>query len=311
MGDSPVLFPAHAAPPKLSRFRQGLVGLAPLALLAAWLAGGVATFDYASRTPPPSDHMPPPDGRALFIKHCAYCHGENGTGQGLAGLNPHARYFGRDKYKFTSTHKGDQGGLPTDADLVYTIRTGILGSAMPGFADKMTDDELRAVVAHVRDLSRAGLVERYKREADNNQEDPDWKDIAKKVEKESQPGEANTFPAFTPATPASVDRGRVLFVNTAKTACASCHGADGRGDGPGVVSDKKNDPPWIGGDGLPNKPRDLTSGVFKTGGEKAHLYSLIFYGIPGTPMPPHSKLSPREVEDLVDYVQSLGASAKK
>jgi mono/diheme cytochrome c family protein len=306
MGDAPVLFPAHAPRPKLSKLAQGLIGLVPIALFAAWAYGGLAVHSHASRVIEQTEHVPPPDGRALFVTHCAYCHGEAGTGQGVANLNPRARYFGRDKYKFTSTHKGDQGGLPTDADLAETIRRGILGSAMPAFPpDKLTDAELAAVVDHVRTLSRAGLAQRFKLEADDNQEDPDWKDIAKKVEKELQPADPNAYPIFTPATPETIGRGQRLFVNAAKTACASCHGADGRGDGSGV-SDKKNDPPHKGGDGRPNKPRDLTSGVFKSGGDKARLYALILYGIPGTPMPPHSKLSPREVEDLVDYVQSLG-----
>jgi mono/diheme cytochrome c family protein len=301
MGNSPEIAPP---PVKLSKVRQGLVGVAPLALLAAWFAGGTAAYDFATRPQPVADHAAPPDGVALFVQHCAYCHGEKGTGRGIASLSPQARYFGRDKYKFTTTKKGDAGGMPTDDDLLYVIRHGIPGTAMWGFKDRMTEDQMRAVVAHLRTLTRAGLAERYRLEAEKNEEDPDWKEIAKRVEKEVPVGEPVTVPPPRATTPESVLRGQLLFANAMKTACASCHGNDGRGDGK-EANDKKNDPPHQGGDGLPNKPRDLTTGLFKGGKERERLYPRILHGIPGTPMPPHNKLSPGEVEDLIDYVLSL------
>ncbi len=296
------------SPSKVSKFRQGFIGLAPFALVGLWFAGGTAVHEFAAPAKPPTQGAVsqdgPPDGAALYVQHCAYCHGVTGNGKGIASLNPQARYFGRDKFKFTGTRKGDSGGVPTDGDLLYILRYGIPGSAMWGFQDRMTEFEMRAVVAHVRSLARAGLAERYRLEADKNEEEPDWKEIAKKVERELQPGEPVPLPDFSPATPESVARGQQLFVNAAKTACASCHGNDGRGDGP-AVNDKKNDPPHQGGDGQPNKPRDLTTGLYKGGGEKERLYPRIRYGIPGTPMPPSANLKPRELEDLIDYVLSL------
>lgn len=290
---------------KVSKLGQGFIGFAPLAILGAWFAGGTAISNYAAPPKPAREPMVPADGAALYLQHCAYCHGETGNGRGIAGLSPQARYFGRDKYKFTGTRRGDSGAMPTDADLTYIITRGIPGTAMWSFRDRLTEFEMRAVVDHLRGLTRAGLAERYRLEADKNEEDPDWKEIAKKVERERQPGEFVELPAFKAATPESVARGQRLFVNAAKTACASCHGNDGRGDGP-AVNDKKNDPPHQGGDGLPNKPRDLTTGLYKGGGEKERLYPRILHGIPGTPMPPHTKLTPGEVEDLIDYVLSLG-----
>lgn len=296
---------ANAQPPSnVSKFRQALVGFAPIALLVGWFAGGTAIHDFASARAPAAASAPQPDGAALFLKHCAYCHGEKGDGNGIAGLYPQARYFGRDKYKFTSTRKGDSGGMPTDDDLLYVVRNGIEGTAMWGFKDRMTDEEQRAVVAHLRALTRSGLAERYRLDAEKNDEDPDWKAIALKVERDSQVGEPVSVPAMTGG---SAERGRLLFLDATKTACASCHGPDGRGDGK-AVNDKKNDPPHQGGDGLPNKPRDLTSGLFKGGREKERLYPRILHGIPGTPMPPANKLTPAEIEDLIAFVLSLSNS---
>ncbi len=288
---------------RVSKLGQAFIGLAPLLILGGWFAGGTAVHGFFQR-PAPEPVASAPDGAALFVKHCAYCHGATGDGRGIAGLYPQARYFGRDKYKFTSTRKGDSGGIPTDDDLLYILRHGIEGTAMWGFKDRMTDEELRAVAAHLRALTRAGLAERYRLEAEKNEEDPDWKAIAVRVEREAPIGDPVPLPTFRPATAESAARGQQLFLNTAKTACASCHGPTGRGDGP-AVNDKKNDPPHQGGDGLPNKPRDLTTGVFKGGREKERLYPRLLHGIPGTPMPPHTKLTPDEVQDLLDFVLSL------
>jgi mono/diheme cytochrome c family protein len=173
---------------KLSKFRQLLVGLAPVALLTGWLTGGT-TFHQRAKpnwfTPDtnvyqyakPKDAPPAaaPNGHALFVQHCASCHGEKGEANGIAGLKPKARYFGRDKYKFTSTRKGDLGGIPTDDDIVYILQHGINGSAMPSFHDKLSEVEMRAVVGHLRVLTRAGLAKRFALEAEKNEEDPDWK----------------------------------------------------------------------------------------------------------------------------------------
>lgn len=289
---------------KVSKIGQALIASAPLLILGGWFAVGTAVHGYFTGRSPEPVPSATSDGAALYLKHCAYCHGEKGDGRGVAGLIPQARYFGRDKFKFTSTRKGDNGGIPTDDDLLYILRNGIEGTAMWGFRDRMTDEELRAVVTHVRTLTRAGLAERYRLEADKNEEDPDWKEIARRVDREAAIGNPVPMPAFKPATPESIARGQQLFLNTAKTACASCHGTTGRGDGP-AVNDKKNDPPHQGGDGLPNKPRDLTTGRFKGGREKERLYPRILHGIPGTPMPPHTKLTPDEVQDLIDFVLSL------
>jgi mono/diheme cytochrome c family protein len=290
---------------ELSKFRQALVGFAPIALLVGWFTGGNTVHTYTAPKPPKEAAVALADGRTLYLQHCASCHGEKGDGNGIAGLKPRARYFGRDKYKFTSTRKGDSGGVPTDDDLMYIIRNGIHGTAMPPFQEKMNDDQMRAVVAHLRTLTRAGLAKRFFLEAEKNDEDPDWKEIAKKVERDSPIGEPVTIPQLGKGENAeAIARGRALFVNTAKVACASCHGNDGRGDGKDA-NDKKNDLPHLGGDGEPNKPRDLTSGIFKGGREPERLYTRILHGIPGTPMPPHSKLTPQEVEDLIQFVLSL------
>ena len=69
--------------------------------------------------------------------------------------------------------------------------------------------------------------------------------------------------------------------------CASCHGADGRGDrGP-----------------------DLTRGVYRHGNTDRAVFMNILNGIPGTGMP-SIRLSDKEMWQIVAYVRSLGRPAE-
>jgi hypothetical protein len=79
--------------------------------------------------------------------------------------------------------------------------------------------------------------------------------------------------------------------------CSPCHGASGRGDG---SQDQRDD------DGTPNRPRDFTRGVFKSGRDPRALYTRVRLGLPGSPMPAlTADTPPAEVMDVVQYVLSL------
>ena len=87
-------------------------------------------------------------------------------------------------------------------------------------------------------------------------------------------------------------------------ACVSCHGPEGRGDGPNADAYEDD---W----GYPIRPRDLTAGVFRAGSEGADLYRTIAVGITGTPMSSFAgALEPEEIWDLVHFVQSLPENAR-
>ena len=82
--------------------------------------------------------------------------------------------------------------------------------------------------------------------------------------------------------------------------CATCHGAEGAGDGAGAE--------WM----LP-RPRDFTTGLYQVrttlSGElptDADIRRVIDEGMPGTTMPGWAeRLSQRERDELVDYVKSF------
>ncbi len=83
-------------------------------------------------------------GLRLYRAHCAVCHGETGYGDGpaAAGLSPRPA-------NLTAGHTRDH----TAGDLFWWITHGIKGSAMPGFGDRLAEEERWDLVNAVRALA--------------------------------------------------------------------------------------------------------------------------------------------------------------
>jgi mono/diheme cytochrome c family protein len=91
--------------------------------------------------------------------------------------------------------------------------------------------------------------------------------------------------------PALMARGRTLFAQT----CATCHGPEGRGDGPG-------------GAGLNPKPRNFTAATgWKNGTRVEDIYKTLDEGVKGSSMVSYNYLTKKDRMALVHVVQSLGA----
>lgn len=90
-------------------------------------------------------------------------------------------------------------------------------------------------------------------------------------------------------TKESIAAGKALFQQT----CASCHGNDGKGDGPAAVA-------------LNPRPANFTTGKFKHGGSDAELFKTISNGVPGTGMVGWSSIPEKDRWNLVNFVKSLG-----
>ncbi len=234
-------------------------------------------------------------GAQLYNRLCASCHGETGDGAGPSArfLYPKPRNFRQEQFRMVST----TNLVPSEADLLRTLDRGMPGSSMFSFGHLRLDDR-KALVAHVRQLVRKGLEDRFKQEAAEFGEEPDLEAMAEIVQERTQPGPALELPTTWPAEDAaSIARGRELYV---KASCAACHGEKGRGDGIQVQKDEM---------GMPIRPRDYTQGVFKGGRDREALYARIALGVPGTPMPSTPALKPEEIADLVHFIQSLSDPA--
>ena len=216
-------------------------------------------------------------GERIFDRQCVHCHGTTGRGNGpwAATMVNKPRNLRSGIFKFRTT---PYGKLPSDADLRRTIRSGVSGTAMPAFT-KMTDAELDGIVAFVQNLSRRWRDETLYANPIPLPEPPAW------VKKEDAQG-------------GHVARGKTLFGKL----CASCHGAEGKGDGlasKGLVDVWEN----------PIKPADLTGEHHKSGDRPEDLYRSIATGLDGTPMIGfHGTLEPTQIWDLVGFIRSLASS---
>lgn len=91
----------------------------------------------------------PPDGRAIFAAHCAVCHGSTGKGDG-----PGARVIRQKMLDFSDAAAMRQ---VNDRFLFDIIKKGSSqfgrSNAMPAWSMKLSDEEIRAVVAYIRSLA--------------------------------------------------------------------------------------------------------------------------------------------------------------
>ena len=80
-------------------------------------------------------------------------------------LMPRPRDFTTGRYKIRST---ETGTMPTDDDLIGSVRQGLYGTAMPGWDRILSDGDIRAVVQYVKSLSpqfarAAAAADRHRR----------------------------------------------------------------------------------------------------------------------------------------------------
>ncbi|HET9599832.1 MAG TPA: c-type cytochrome [Anaeromyxobacteraceae bacterium] len=211
-------------------------------------AAGATGTARADEAPAPPRVPGTPDGRKVFLRHCAPCHGERGDGMGRAApwLAVRPRDFTAGVYRFRTTNSGTP---PTDDDLVRTIKRGIPGTPMPSWDRILSDDEIRAVIKVLRSLAPAELAAA------------------------PPPSEVLAVPKAPAEAAMSAARGRNVFL---LMGCFNCHGVRGAGDGKAVLQDDK---------GNPIRALDFTKGYLKGGGRPEDVYRTLLTGLDGSPMP--------------------------
>jgi len=235
------------------------------ALLAVLIAGMMPAA--AAAAPGDADK-----GAEIYARRCVGCHGEEGDGLGAAAerLNPPPRDFTLGLYKFKTTGADDI--VPNDADLYRMIRDGMPGTAMPGWGDVLSDQEVWDLIAHIKTL--AGL------EAE-------------------EPTIQIDYGTQVASSEESIAKGRELF----RDRCLECHGGSAKGVATKKLKDDGGARTW---------PRNLTKPwTFRVSNDPKDIFTRITVGIPGTQMPsfadPKSKkkLAIDERWHVANYVSSL------
>lgn len=214
------------------------------------------------------------DGKAVYDRWCAGCHGVDGAGEGSGAgtMMPRPRDFTQALYQIRSTMTGE---LPTDADILRVIDVGMPGTAMPGWQDVLTQDERLALVDYLKSFSRFF---------------------------DGPAPEELEFGSAPRVTDERLAEGRAAYE---LIECFKCHGDTGRGNGTST--------PTLNDDyGFPIFAADLTQNWrFNGGGTVEDIYSRLRTGLDGTPMPGFSDLidaaviTDSELWSLAHYVRSL------
>jgi mono/diheme cytochrome c family protein len=213
-------------------------------------------------------------GKKLYQRYCIYCHGEfgDGLGENAPWLDPKPRDFTKGTFKCRSTASGS---MPLDSDLYESISRGFHASGMPPWKS-LTKQQRTQLVTYVKTFS------------------PRFK--------EEPPAAPLAIPAETPMSQESAQRGAELFQSMN---CWSCHGKQGRGNGPSAITLTDNK-------GNPIRPFDLTSGSeFKCGSTDREMARDLLTGLDGTPMPSFADaLKPEQIWDVVHFIHTLRKGSK-
>jgi mono/diheme cytochrome c family protein len=243
-------------------------------------------------------------GRDAYRGLCLHCHGEFGDGAGpaAAGMDPLPRDFRMGVFKFTSTKSGEK---PTRGDLVATLRRGMPLGRMPSFA-ALEEEKLDWLAEYVIFLASRGELERRLAARAANDDDVDEATATQVVATIGELWAQAPAAVVTPGSPMpeldarTLARGHDLF-QSKEIKCSSCHGPEGKGNGPSAPGLKDD---W---DHL-LAPRDLTLGVYRGGSRPIDIFRTICCGVKGTPMPAFGgTVSPDDLWALALYVRSLGA----
>jgi len=157
--------------------------------LAARLQAGTAS------NPVGNDPRAIAAGRDAYTGSCAECHGSSGDGKGV---------FGPGTYPPATDLTTHDVGEKSDAELFWITKNGLSFTAMPGFGDQYSDQEIWNIVAYLRSLQNG------------------------------EPAAVNvpnpTFAQLSAADPAgdSVQRGAALYF---AQGCQACHGSVGEAPG--------------------------------------------------------------------------------
>ena len=84
------------------------------------------------------------DAAAIWDKQCKKCHGETGAGDTAIGK----------KLEIKDYTKAESLADMSDEQLHAATKDGVEGTKMKGYGDKLSDEEIDALVAHMRSFAK-------------------------------------------------------------------------------------------------------------------------------------------------------------
>lgn len=201
-------------------------------------------------------------GKLLYLTTCANCHGLSGQGDGWDGA-----YL--DVTPTNLTAPGMQG--KSDGQLFVALTFGVPNTAHPSWGEFLPEDQRWDVIKFVREAFIQGLPPLPSLYADGA--------AASNVLTLSQDnwiGEGHVI---------STTHGANLYA----IYCATCHGDQGNGDGPGAMK--------LPGGGM---------AAFAPNMQMPYVFGQVWYGVPESIMPPFQWiLDESDIWDIVSYLATL------
>jgi mono/diheme cytochrome c family protein len=217
-------------------------------------------------------------GKTVFLLQCAHCHGLAGDGQGWDGtyLNPQpADFRGMAGKTMTPEAQGEH---------IAKVTFGIQDTAMPTWGEWLPWEQRWDAIQFLMGSFMAGQP--VTESVYSGEIPADFITLSQ----DNWTGEGHTI---------DLDQGQQLYSQY----CATCHGDDGQGDGPGTEGNASG------------SPAPLPSGM-----EDAYVFWRIWDGVPESVMPPfhlYNDISEADIWNMMAYTQQLvgagsesGASAQ-
>lgn len=246
-----------------------------------------AVVDYVRNTLMPASSAPDSSrGRMVFSKSCSVCHGEKGDGRSRAqfSLNPPPRDF---------TSPAARAEL-TQQRMITSVTFGRADTAMPGFKNQLSKEDISAVVDYIRagfmantDTDGISGIRNGRHQAPPGELDASLVTaLAPKAAPVPKPVAANMSLPMPNALQGDKIKGKIFYMNN----CATCHGNTGDGRGPRAYF-------------INPKPRNFLHPASRQVMNRVELFEMIAEGRVGTEMPAWDKvLSPQEIANVAEFV---------
>lgn len=232
----------------------------------------VSVVDYVRKTfmrPGIADES---RGRQIYARVCSVCHGDRGAGSmwASANLRPAPRDFSSPQAKVELTRER----------MIASVAAGRPGTAMQAYGQKLSPQEIDAVVDYVREsIMRVGAANDISGIYARGTPEPT-------VARPAPAPKADMRLALPGGLHGDPAAGRKFY----DANCATCHGVKGDGQGPRAYF-------------INPKPRVFTSDESRGFLNRPAIFAGVSAGRRGTEMPAWSKvLSPQEMADVSEYV---------